>query len=250
MAVVDALVALRLLTLLGWIVLVIGLSYAVATRGQDMEGGQRTAWLILVGMHGVIASTTLLVELASLVVAVAPRSHLATLVLEIYNPAYLLNATVAASVPFLILAALLGKPRGRRSAAAAGAVVIGLAAAMAISGVTDEWSTLMLASQVLSFVAIAGYLTLWAVVLLSELPGADGYLLGLLAVVTAFHVLQPIQAEFFEFVGFRDVDGVWHLHQFLQLTHALAEIAIVVAFLRRSRSHRVSARSRVSAGVE
>lgn len=229
----DSLLALRLSTLVGWLLLTCVLWYAVVVKGQGMARATRDAWFVLVSMHIIVAAGAALIEGVWALKAALPGSPLLRLGQKLYNPIYLLNASVEAAVPCLLVALLVDQRGRRRIAVFVAGAVISLSWAMIARGALDDWSALMVSTQVLSFVGIAGYLTFWGGVLLGYLMRTDEYLLGIMAVLALFHVLLPIQTAFFEFVGHGAILRIWPVHQVLQLLLVLAELAISVAFARQ-----------------
>lgn len=224
---------LRLLTLIGWWILVVSMIRVVVAHGAGMSRGGRSAWLMLICMHAVIALNSAAIEFAWVLWTVRPESPLIAVAQDIYNSLYLINGAVAAGVPFLILASLLTVPRARGlSILGAGGVAV-FTLVVEISEQVDDWSTLMQVSQTLSFVTIGGLLLFWVGVLLGRIPRTDVHLLGVIAVITVFQLLLPIQAEFFNLVGHGELPAIWNVHQWLQFAHVVAEIVIVAAFLRQ-----------------
>jgi len=225
----DLLLVLRVLTLTGWLVLAVGSLYIVLAQGTLLPQPVRNTWLIVAVRHSVVATTTLVVEAVAFLSVYGPGPQAAALGMLIYNPAYLLNAVVSAVVPFIAVRFLTRPRTFRRTglAGSIGAVAIALLAVRA--GAASDWTVLMSWTQALSFLEIAGYLLLWALVLLGHLKRIDPYLLGIFAITALYTLLLPVQAEFFEVVGRIDSTRIWHLNQFLQLVVVVTSLLAVLA---------------------
>ncbi len=232
----DLLLVLRVLTLAGRCATVAAILYIVLARGLERMSPERSGWAIVGGRYATVLATTVLIELVWLIKAVAPDSTLYELGRRIYNPAYLLNATVDAVMPFSLVA-LFAVPRAIRriSAAAVGAVLV-FAVIAAMAGALREWTDLMTWTQVIGFVGISGYLIYFALLLLGYLKRVSPHLTGVVLVAGGFAILMPVQAEFFEMVGPAGAWNIWHLNQFLQLVKVVVELAIAWAYLAWARS--------------
>lgn len=232
----DLLVVLRALTLAGWISLAVGTCYVVVAHGRQLPAPAHGAWTAVAVRHGAVALTTVLVEAAAVAKMIRPESWAAAAGKALYNPAYLLNATASAMIPFVVLA-LLGRGRSLRYGSVVAATGIGVIAVLAVgAGAATTWGVLMSWTQALSFLEIVGYLTLWALMLLGHARPVDPYLVGILVITGLYTLLLPIQVEFFEVVGRDDSDRIWHLNQFLQLVVVATSLAAVLAHVKHLRN--------------
>jgi hypothetical protein len=234
----DLLVALRALTLTGWIALAIGTLYIVVVYGRRLSPAHRGAWWTVAVRHCVVALTTVFVEATSVARAVQPASSLALAGKALYNPAYLLNATVSAMLPFVLIALLAYRELGRRAGGLTAAGVALFAICAVAAGAPWDWSVLMAWTQGFAFLEIAGYLILGGLMVLGYLRRMDPYLLGILVITALYTVLLPIQAEFFKLVGRRASNAIWHLNQFLQLVVVVTALVAVLAYIARLRNRR------------
>ncbi|HEX6938966.1 MAG TPA: hypothetical protein VF158_06100 [Longimicrobiales bacterium] len=228
----SLLVAMRVLTLVGWLALAGCSTYVVKGPGRALSAPVRWVWTVLAVRQAVIALTTVMVESTWVLSVVAPDSWLVALGKGVYDPAYLANAALDAVTPFLIVSFLACDSLIRRSGAVAVATAAGLFTIAILTGATGEWAVLMSWAQVYGFMSIVGYLTFWGLTFLGNLMHPGPYLLGLLATSALFAILLPVQSAFFTLVGREDVAQIWHLHEFLQLVLVSAKLSIVVAFIQ------------------
>lgn len=222
----DLLIVLRVLTLVARALLVAAVYRAVFRRSERGAVPERLVWLGLAGQYTILAITTVMVEAIWLVKKILPAVRLSA----IYNPSYLFNATTSALVPFLVTAWLTPVALSRRVAQVVAGGVVAIAVLALVTGAGQDWAALMSWTQLLAFIEIGGYLTLWGLMLLGHVRPVNPYVMGLLATAGLFAVLIPIQAEFFELVGKRNAVQIWHLNQVLQLLKVSVELLIVLAY--------------------
>lgn len=223
----DLLVVLRGLTLGARLLLVAAAWRAIAHVRERAAGPERLVWITLAGQYAVLAMTTAAVEVDWLLHNLLPAARRAA----IYNPTYLLNATVTAATPWLVAAWLASLAIARRLAQVMVGGIVAMAVLALVTGAGQDWATLMAWTQVLSFVEIGGYLTFGGLILLGHAGRVNPYVMGLLAAAGLFAVVVPIQAEFFELVGQDHAGKIWHLNQALQLLKVSVELLIVLAYM-------------------
>jgi hypothetical protein len=184
-------------------------------------------WFVVTVTHGIFALNGLLVE--SLLLFWPAVVQLRALARILYHLIFLMNGVLDTILPVVLLSLFLGGTDYRRwplvgLAAVLLTVVVGL-----VLGSAHNWDTLLGVAQVLSFQAIVWYLIFFGLYLLKRLPQVDLYLAIFIAIDATFQVLLPIQQMFFQVVTRTDAAGIWHLHQLLQLSATIAQVAIVLS---------------------
>jgi hypothetical protein len=199
----------------------------VVGRGGTLSRVRWPGWFVVTVVHGSFALNGLLAE--SLLLFWPAEVQLRALGRILYHLIFLMNGVLDAVLPVVLLSLFLGVTDYRRWPLA-GLAVVGLTVVVGLAlGAARNWDMLLDVAQVLSFQAIVWHLIFFGLYLLKRLPQVDLYLAVFVAIDAIFQVLLPIQQMFFQVVTRTDAAGIWHLHQLLQLSATVAQVAIVLS---------------------
>lgn len=229
------LLLLRALSLTAGVLLVVGLLVRVALLRRAAPSVSAGAWRLVTGVQCVLLLNSGVVELLTVARPWLNSVGFRGFSQRFYYAAFLTNGTLDALLPAALLVLSLRAGWGQRGSAL---LLLGVAAAGvgAIgNGALRDWGALLEATQLISFLAIGGYLAFCGLFILKRLPGVDPYLAGFVGVTAIFHLVLPIQEAVFQTIGKDLAARIWHLNQFLQVARFGTQFIIVLACIRSAR---------------
>lgn len=236
-------------TVVGRLVLAAALVWLLLGPGRALESRARTVWGFVAVLVGVVAVDNLVYEGLRWVAADAPADGGAERARRIfYNFAYLFHGALSAALPAAVLERL-SHGRQRRVFRVVLAATGGLFLLAVVDGALPSWEVLLDHTRILSFLAIAGYLAFWALLLLGRIPPVDVYFAGFLGARTLFVLLLPVQEVFFQWAGRDAATRFWAVNQALQLAMTVVQLVLVLALARLLTRGRPVRRVRAPAAV-
>lgn len=203
-------------------------------------GGPRAltwAWYVLTASACLIAIQTLYLEGLQLGMMLAPdRGEVLQGIRDAwYRPLYLAFGTLGAVVPSTVLAVLARTAGVRRAGIALLVAALLTGAAMALAAAPADWRLFFTLTRVLAFLRLSAWLGVWAALLLGRLQPVDPFLMGYLAVLTAFALLLPLQETLFALFEVEQGRVYWAVNQFLQALQAAGCATMAGLLARRIR---------------
>lgn len=220
----------RIASLLGKLVLAAVLVWLLVRWRSRLPGHVRGAWLVFALFYIPLAVQTLVLEGLELGKLLEPEAAgaLGRLRAVVYDRSYLSFAALNAVVPPATLFVVAESVGLRAVAVALGALVVAAAVGATVRGMVEAWGSLLLATRLLGFLAVGGYLTVWAGFAVGWLAGLDRYFLAFFGVRTLFTLLLPVQEALFAVLGRSHEDAIWSAHLSLQALLYWIQAAIVV----------------------
>jgi hypothetical protein len=229
------LLLLRILTLTAGVLLVIGLLAWDALQRRALARAASAAWLCITGVQCTLLVNNVVAELFTVARQWLDSALIRELGKRFYYSAYLTNGILDALLPAVLLALSLRAGWIRKGSLLLSLGILAVGAVGIRSGALRDWETLLTATQTVSFLGIAGYLTYCGLFILKRLPQRDPYLAGFVAVTAIFNLVLPIQEAIFQAVGQGAAAEIWHVTQLLQLADLSAKLMIVLACIKNVR---------------
>lgn len=222
---------LRAVPVLLRVLLAVVLSWFLIREGRRLGRDAARSWALILFPVAVAAALAVYVEGAR----EALGSRRPVLYRDTYHAAYLLNGALAAMLPAGLLAINLRSPRARWTAVAVLYVAVALVVVAALRGVHADWNVLLSMARPLEFIALAGWVTFFALYFLSHLPGVGGHMAAFLGVAAVYVMLTPINEVVIQLVGREDAAAVWNPMLIMQTVRYGLQVWIVWLLLRALR---------------